>query len=282
MSVLRAAFCACALVVAAAAPAAPAQATGPATPWVDLHAARARLLAGPATVAGGHYLAGLEIVLDEGWKTYWRMPGDAGVPPTFDWAGSVNVAAVRVLYPAPMRMPEAGGEVVGYKRAVLLPIEVTPQDPGKPVALKLALEVGICREICIPATASFSLEVAPGRAGAPAREIVAALERVPRPQASRRPGDPELRRVALERDGPVARLIIEAAFDGAGQGADVFVEAPEGHYVPLPKRLQAGAGGIVRFASDLPRGLDKDLAGKTLTLTLIGEAGASEAKWTVP
>ena len=103
------------------------------------------------------------------------MPGDAGVPPTFDWAGSANAATIKVLYPAPMRMPEAGGEAIGYKQAVLFPIEVTPQDPAKPVVLKLALEFGICREICIPATAKLrSLDSCrTRRAGRRARQIAA-------------------------------------------------------------------------------------------------------------
>jgi DsbC/DsbD-like thiol-disulfide interchange protein len=253
-----------------------------ATAWVELHASRVRLLAGPALTPGGHYLAGLEIVLADDWKTYWRMPGDAGVPPAFDWAGSVNLAAAKVLYPAPMRMAEAGGEAVGYKGSVLLPIEVTPKDPAKPVVIKLALEYGICREICIPATASFDLTIPPGRTGPVPREIAAALDRVPRAQASRRKEDPELKRVAVQSGGGEARLTIEAAFAGDGKRADVFVEAPDGLYVPLPKKAAPEANGAVRFETQLSRDLLQDLKGKTLTLTLVGETGASEAQWTVP
>src|SRR5215831_19456743 len=82
-----------ALVLAGPVPAqsqAPAQ--GPA--WFELLNARARLTGGAPAVRGAtSYLAGVEIALDEGWKTYWRMPGDAGVPPNFDWSGSSNVAA---------------------------------------------------------------------------------------------------------------------------------------------------------------------------------------------
>ena len=284
MNPLRTALVASTLTLAAVAPARnqPVQETNPAAPWVELHASRVRLVASPAKTASGHYLAGLEIVMAEGWKTYWRMPGDAGVPPTFDWAGSANVAAIKVLYPAPTRMAEAGGEVIAYKHAVLFPIEVMPQDPIKPVALKLALEFGICREICIPATASFKLDIVPGGAGATPREIMAALERVPRPHQSRRKDDPKLERVAVNRDGPTPRLTIEAVFHGGGKGADVFVEAPEGLYVPLPKKLAGDAGGIVRFETELARDLAQDLKGKTLTLTLVSEAGATEVQWTFP
>ncbi len=231
----------------------------------------------------GHYLAGLEIVLDDGWKTYWRNPGDGGVPPSFDWAGSANVAAIKVLYPAPMRLPEANGISIGYKHAVLLPIEVTPQDPAKPIALKLALEFGVCRDICIPATATLDIAIPPGPKGAPPPELVSALERVPRPQQSRRKDDPELKRIAIGREAGSPRLTIEAAFDQAAKSAEVFVEAPEGFYVPVPKRISpADASGVLRFESDLGNDLAADLKGKTLTVTLVGEAGASETQWTVP
>jgi DsbC/DsbD-like thiol-disulfide interchange protein len=252
-----------------------------ASPWADLPNSRVRLVASPAKTAAGGYLAGLEIVIAEGWKTYWRTPGDAGVPPTFDWSGSANAAAIKVLYPAPVRLPEAGGEVIGYKRAVLFPVEVTPQDAARPVALKLALEYGICREICIPVTATLELSLPPDGAGSHAAALKAALERVPRPQLGRRKTDPELRRVAVNGDGAAPRLTIEAAFHGS-RGADVFVEAPEGLYVPLPRKLGEGSGGIVRYAADLSPDLLRDLRGRTLTVTMVSEAGNSEAQWTFP
>lgn len=259
-----------------------AQASITATPWTEQHASRVRLVAGRTKTANGRYLAGLEIVMADGWKTYWRMPGDSGVPPMFDWTGSANVATTRVLYPAPMRMPEAGGMAIGYKQAVLLPIEVTPQDAAKPVTLKLTLEFGVCREICIPATANFDLSIPAAAAGAPAPEIAAAIERVPRPQQSRRKGDPALERIGVNLDGSAPKLTIEASFAGDGKNADVFVEAPEGYYVPIPARIATVAAGVIRFETDLGHELARDLKGKTLTLTLVSDAGATEAQWTFP
>jgi DsbC/DsbD-like thiol-disulfide interchange protein len=250
--------------------------------WAELHASRVRLVAGRTRTPQGHYLVGLEIALDEGWKTYWRNPGDGGVPPSFDWSGSANVGAIKVLYPAPMRLPEANGISIGYKQSVLLPIEVTPQDPAKPVTLKLALEFGVCRDICIPATANLDIAIPAGPKGAPAPELAAALARVPRPQQSRRKDDPELKRIVIDREAPSARLTIEAAFGKAAKVAEVFVEAPEGFYVPVPKRVSAAdASGVLRFESDLGNDLVADLKGKTLTITLVGDAGASETQWTV-
>jgi len=255
------------------------------SPWVELHAARVRLLAGPPAVKSAKsYLAGVEITLAEGWKTYWRTPGDAGVPPQFDWAGSTNLATIKVGYPAPRRMQEPGAETIGYTSAVIFPVEVVPRDPAKPVDLELKLEFGVCREICIPAEAKLSLALPPSQlVGDASPALLAALERVPRSPASRRPTDPEIRHVAARLDGSSPRISIEARVPQGVRGADVFVEAPDGLYVPLPKRLPDVADGTLRFEVDLSRGGNaRELRAKTLTLTLVSDVGATEATWTVP
>ena len=283
MSAFRAVLCAVILSAAvfAPSPGPSAQAGLSATAWTELHASRVRLVASRAKTAGGHYLAAVEISMTDGWKTYWRMPGDSGVPPNFDWAGSANIAATKVLYPAPMRMPEAGGVAIGYKQSVLLPIVLTPQDPAKPIILKLVLEFGVCREICIPATGNFDLSIPVAPTGAAAPEIAAAIERVPRSQQSRRKGDPDLKRVTVSRDES-PKLTIEASFAGDPNSADAFIEAPEGFYVSMPKRIAATDAGVVRFETELGRVLAQDLRGKTLTLTLVSDAGATEAQWVFP
>ena len=70
-----------------------------ASEWVTVQASKVRLVAG---WRGTEVIAGVELQLGDGWKTYWRSPGDAGgVPPFFDWSGSENVKDTAVLYPAP-------------------------------------------------------------------------------------------------------------------------------------------------------------------------------------
>jgi DsbC/DsbD-like thiol-disulfide interchange protein len=291
-----------AFVVAAVAggAAAHAQAPGPdnqASPWVEVSNARVRMLAGPPlTKAANSHLAGVEIALGDGWKTYWRMPGDAGVPPNFDWSRSTNVASLRVLYPAPSRMSEPAAETVGYKHSVLFPVEVVAKDPSRPVALVLALEFGVCREICIPAEAKFTVTLPPsGTSSKPSPAMLAALEKVPRPAASRRADDPQVTRATAFLEGGAPHLVIVARFPQGDRGADLFVEAPDGLYVPMAKRLpdvgdggearlEADAGnGLVRFEVDLARtGNAHELKGKTLKLTLVSAVGASETAWTVP
>lgn len=286
MSAFRAVVAAFTLCIPAAVPVfmpgAAAQGGLSSAAWTELHASRVRFAADRTRTAGGKYFAALEIAMAEGWKTYWRMPGDSGVPPSFDWTGSTNVAATKVLYPAPTRMPEAGGVAIGYKKAILLPIEITPKDPSKPIDLKLTFEFGVCREICIPATATFALAIPLASAGPTAPEIAAAIERVPRTQDGRRKTDPELKRIQVVQVGSSPKLSVEASFDGDAKGADVFIEAPEGFYVPIPARVGTDAGGVVRFEAELGRDLAQDLKGKPLTITLVSDAGATEVQSTFP
>ncbi len=111
--------------------------------------------------ADGGRMAALRIRLEPGWKTYWRAPGDAGIPPSFDWKGSQNVRDVKIHWPRPEVVRSGGMRSVVYHGDVVLPIEITPEDPGKPIRLKAKAELGICKDICIPASVNFDMEIAP-------------------------------------------------------------------------------------------------------------------------
>lgn len=154
-------------LVALAAPSARAE-----TPVVE-----GEILHGWQTHAQGQ-MAGLHLRLAPGWKTYWRAPGDAGIPPAFDWSGSDNVKAVRVLWPAPHVFELNGLRTIGYSGDVVLPIEVTPNDPARPVRLRGEVDLGVCRDICVPAMLHFdTLLEGPG---APHQAISSALDSRPR------------------------------------------------------------------------------------------------------
>ena len=98
----------------------------------------------------GTWLAGVRMRLDDGWKTYWRSPGELGIPPSFDFSDSRNVADVEVRWPAPSVTHDGFGWVVGYEDEVILPLVVTPRDSALPVSLSLELDYAICRDICVP------------------------------------------------------------------------------------------------------------------------------------
>ncbi len=253
--------CAALLALLQGGPVRPALA-GVTAPWVESYNSKVRLLAGTASSepdAPMQVVAGVEIRMAPGWKTYWRMPGDAGgVPPQFNWSASVNLASDSVVFP----------------------VAITAQDPSRPVELRLSIEYGICREICVPAEANLELSLPPDPSSLP-DEVESALAIVPRAANERRAGDPVLKRVEAQLTGDKPRLILEAAFPGGSQLADLFVEGPEDIHVAMPTRT-AEHDGLVRFEIDLTDGVEPEaLKGKTLLATMVSETGQSEAGFTV-
>jgi DsbC/DsbD-like thiol-disulfide interchange protein len=122
----------------------------------------------------GSRMAAVRLTLAPGWKTYWRSPGDAGIPPSFDWSGSDNVASVRFHWPAPVVFDTAGMRTIGYHDRLVLPVEITPQDPARSIRLAVRVSLGICDTICIPAVVDLVADL--DNPGAADPEITAALD----------------------------------------------------------------------------------------------------------
>ncbi|MCB6179163.1 hypothetical protein LHP98_13640 [Rhodobacter sp. Har01] len=121
----------------------------------------------------GAQMAALKLDLAPGWKTYWRSPGDAGIPPQFDWSDSINVKSVRLHWPAPSVFRTNGMQTIGYHDQLVLPAEIVARDPSKPMVLSARIDLGVCRDICMPA--ALTLEAAITPPGTPDSDIRAAL-----------------------------------------------------------------------------------------------------------
>src|SRR5450756_1333594 len=130
-----------------------------ASPWQrDQHSA-VRLLAGSRS--GAVLLGGIALQLQPGWKTYWRTPGDSGVPPRFDFSKSENIEAVTVLWPAPTKFDDgAGGHSLGYHNQIVLPLRIVAKNADKPVTLRAGISYAVCEKICIPVEANTELNFA--------------------------------------------------------------------------------------------------------------------------
>jgi DsbC/DsbD-like thiol-disulfide interchange protein len=290
---LRAAACRAAMMMALGAVTAllavsPAFAGPLASDWVEGHNVRTRLIAGSAA-APSHFVAGLEMELADGWKTYWRTPGDAGgVPPEFDWSGSTNVAEIHVSYPAPMRMTDRAGNTIGYKKHVVFPVYVLPEKADQPVTLKLQFTFGVCHDICVPSEGTYDITIpASNRLPAPAA-LTEAMKRVPVIETSdgnaRIDGGPDevanaprLAKVATSLGSPSPTVTMHVTFPKGIAGADVFVEGPAGEFVPLPANKGLAGENTLIFEIDLTQGADvAALKGKELRATIVSDGAQSE------
>lgn len=111
-----------------------------------------RVVAVPAPDGNG--LRGmLEIILQPGWKTYWREPGDGGIPPSLTMGDKAT--PVSLEYPAPEMIEEGGLRFAGYHSGVALPFKADLAKGAQSV--RFTTFVGICSTICVPFEASFDV-----------------------------------------------------------------------------------------------------------------------------
>jgi len=219
----------------------------------------------------GTHMAGLRLSLAPGWKTYWRSPGEAGIPPLFDWSGSVNLKSVRVYWPSPVVFNTNGIQSIGYHDGVVLPLEVVPLDATKPVELRAGVDLGVCKEICMPTTVQLSAVL---DAGGPDAAITAAL--AAQPVSGKAAG---LQAIACEVAPIADGLRLTAVLDLPQRGADevvVFEVADAGVWVG--ETVSERSGARLTASADLvpstgaPFALDRS----GVVVTVLGEAGAVE------
>jgi DsbC/DsbD-like thiol-disulfide interchange protein len=242
------------------------------SPWQkDGHSA-VRLLAGSRS--GAVLLGGIAFQLQPGWHTYWRTPGDSGVPPRIDFGKSENIEAVTILWPAPIKFADgAGGISLGYQKQVVLPLRIVAKNADKPVTLRADINYAVCEKLCIPVEASAELAFT-SVASTEDSALSAALDTVPKPATIGDPNPLTIRDV--KREGKNGVLVDVAAPDSTE--LNLFVEGPTPDWaLPVPKLLEHGPPGVKRFAFDLdglPPGANPD--GAALKLTLVGGERAYE------
>jgi DsbC/DsbD-like thiol-disulfide interchange protein len=249
---------------------APAQAADASNWDRDAHSA-VRLIGASMTNDGkAAYRAGLEISLDKGWKTYWRYPGDSGVPPRFSFDRSENLKAVEVKYPAPHRFSDGGGQSIGYKDHVIFPLAIEPQDAKRPVTLRLDMEYAVCEKLCVPAQAKLELVLSKARTEHDS-VVTTAEQQVPQPRAlGAKPG---LSIVAVKREAP-DRVAVDMVVPN-GATVDLFAEGPSPAWaLPLPEPVADAPAGLTRFAITLD-GLPPNETADGATLTLTAVAGGT-------
>lgn len=242
------------------------------TPWTSVQGGAVRLIsAGP--LQDGQYLAGLEFALEPGWHTYWRYPGEAGIPPQITLTEKDNLNSYQVLYPVPERYNDGFSNSIVYHDGIVLPVRFFPEDPNKAVRVSMELFFGICKEICVPGEAVLSLDLTPD---APADKLAGKLisrdlGAVPGIAPA---GALKIQRITLA--GPQKNFLKIEATTGNSQAPELFAAGPLGSYIGLPVLKETNNGAAVWHLST--KGLKTAPDDSSLRLVLTAGSNAIEHK----
>jgi DsbC/DsbD-like thiol-disulfide interchange protein len=234
---------------------------------------RAELLPGWRTPDGTRMTA-LRLRLAPGWKTYWRAPGEAGIPPSFDWRGSRNVGSVSFHWPEPQVFDLNGYRTLAYGEELVLPIEVTPKDPGAPVSVAAKVALGVCEDVCVPVSLSIEAELPDIADADPVIEAALASQ----PQSARAAGLAAARcEIEPIRDG--LRLTARLSLPARGGEEFAVVELGDGR-VWVSEAETSREGGELVTVADLvpPDGKPFALDRRDVRITVFGDRGAVDVQ----
>jgi len=258
-----------------------------ATAWAGKSPAKSRLILESAEyVQGGVIRAGVQIKLDDGWWTYWRAPGESGMPPMFDWSGSKNLADdPETIWPVPLRAVAYGEKVNVYRKEVVFPIEFRAADPEKPVKLHLKITYGTCRNMCVPAWAEHELTIRPVE---DAPKINKAFAKLIEAYSGRGPSsDPqsvgiEIREVRAQVIDGKSVLVIRARGVDRGRRALVLIEGPDFTRVAEiePDMIEDGSAAVLKLTVGNVAQF-RHLKGRRIRITVVEGERALEQVWVV-
>ncbi|MEM9049404.1 MAG: protein-disulfide reductase DsbD domain-containing protein [Pseudomonadota bacterium] len=244
------------------------------TPIDQMEPASLRLTDGWREEDGSRIVA-LVFDLQPGWKTYWRAPGELGIPPQFDWSGSQNLAQADPLWPVPDIYEAMGMRYPAFADRLVLPVRLRAQNPALPVTVRMNAFFGVCEDVCMPAEAYVEAALPPDSGqGVEAALIQTAL--ADRPLDAETGGLASVE-CALRPDGYVVELTATMTFYAAFAAEIVMIEAPiEDLWISDPVVRQDGsrvtATTRLDYFGEGPLVLDRD----RLRFTVIGPDGAVE------
>ncbi len=233
--------------------------------WLEAQGARVRLVTTGLPDHDGALTGVIEIALAPGWKTYWRDPGEVGVPPNLDLDASSNLAGASLSFPAPQRIEDGYATWAGYKKSVALPVRLKLKKPTDPISANVFL--GVCEAICIPVQGALDVDPAHDPENAEHASIVdAAFAHLPEPE------QPDFG-VKIVESTP-ERIVVEASFPGNPAAVDFFLAGEGGYALGTPERLNENGKTLFSIAL-LDRPASRPAEGG-LPYTLVTAAGAVE------
>lgn len=226
----------------------------------------------------GSRLAGLRLTMTPGWKTYWRTPGQAGIPPKMDWTASRNVATVEVLWPRPYIFMSFGMRTVGYEDEVVLPLHVTPVDPDQPIHLSLTAELGVCEEICVLEAVTVAEDIAADLRPIGYRQIRRAMRAVPVPAATT---DVHLVACSITGQGDRRQLNVQLSSPHFDDMPEVLVEGSNKVWVYMYETSMDGADVTISADLQLPGSISW-VDRSALRFTVLGADYAADIQGCIP
>ena len=127
----------------------------------------------------GAFQYSLLIELKNNWKTYWKYPGNSGFTPKFQLISSKNLKDFSVSWPAPEVFYEGETKIYGFQKKLHLPIKVYPKNSGNDLNFDLRLDIGFCKDICIPETVYIKSVSAKPASKLQNEELLSYIRKVP-------------------------------------------------------------------------------------------------------
>ena len=251
--------------------------------WSRNEQGQLRLISASTGTGGSEQLRlGLQFQMADGWKIYWRSPGEAGYPPQVDWSGSENLETAEIRWPVPHRFELFGLQTFGYGGEVVLPVDAVAKNPAKPVRIEAKVDYLTCEQICVPRKATLALTLPADTAG-PSQQahlIDRFRSQVPGEGAA---AGLDLSEVTLVSGGDQPVLEVTATAQPAFESPDAIVEGlPETKFAKPEVTLQdGGRKAVLRLTGQRGKLADGPLAGKTVTLTLFDGARGLERQVTL-
>jgi suppressor for copper-sensitivity B len=235
-----------------------------------------RLLSATTGTGGGERLRlGLHFQMAEGWKIYWRSPGEAGYPPQIDWSGSENLESATIRWPVPHRFELFGLQTFGYGGEIVLPVDAVAEDPAKPVRIEAKVDYLTCEEICVPRKATLALTLPPDTGGPSQQAHLIDRFRAQVPGEGAAAGL-DLTDASLVSGGEQPVLELTATAEPAFDSPDAIVEGlPETKFgKPDVSLRDGGREAVLRLTGQRGKLAEGGLDGQTVTLTLFdGDRG---------
>lgn len=219
--------------------------------WVESEGGAVRLVTTGRPDAQGKLQGALQIGLEPGWKTYWRDPGEAGIPPSLDASHGGNAATAELSFPPPRRIDDGYADTAGYIGSVTLPVTFTIKD-GASGPIEAHVFLGICKTICVPFQAQLTVNPGANPDDPRDAQVIAKAK-------AALPDTPSEGFTATGAHLEGDMLTVEARLPAGTSDAQLFLASGNGYLFGLPQTVEQ-EGKEARFTAKV---FQKPEAGST-------------------